>query len=364
MTFRNVFYGRRVFLTGHTGFKGSWLAAWLHRLGADVTGYALPPDYENSHFAQLGLAQRIRHVEGDIRDAAHLEHTVREARPDFVFHLAAQPLVHRAYALPKLTLDINVGGSVNVLESVRACGTARVLIYVTSDKCYRNVETRQGYRETDELGGYDPYSASKACAELVFDAYRKSYFHVDGGVRAASVRAGNVLGGGDWSQDRIVPDCIRALLRNEPIQIRNPHAVRPWQHVLEPLRGYLLLASKLYFDDRYSGSWNFGPTQQAHHTVGELVDTVLEFWGSGSKIHGDSSNGGKEAGLLYLNCDKAADQLGWLPLFDFRESVRQTVEWYKQAADPSGDDNSVWRLTQSQIDDYTKRYTEKEAVAG
>lgn len=364
MTFRNVFYGRRVFLTGHTGFKGSWLAAWLHGLGADVTGYALPPEYENSHFARLCLAQRIRHVEGDIRDAAHLEHTVREARPDFVFHLAAQPLVHRAYALPKLTLDINVGGSVNVLESVRACGTARVLIYVTSDKCYRNVETRQGYRETDELGGYDPYSASKACAELVFNAYRKSYFHVDGGVRAASVRAGNVLGGGDWSQDRIVPDCIRALLRNEPIQIRNPHAVRPWQHVLEPLRGYLLLASKLYFDDRYSGSWNFGPTQQAHRTVGELVDTVLEFWGSGSKIHGASSNGGKEAGLLYLNCDKAADQLGWRPLFDFRESVQQTVEWYKQAADPSGDDNNVWRLTQSQIDAYTKRYMEKEAVAG
>lgn len=358
--FRNVFRGKHVFLTGHTGFKGSWLAAWLHRLGADVTGYALPPDYDNSHFAQLGLAKRIHHVEGDIRDAAHLERTMVAARPDFVFHLAAQPLVHRAYALPKLTLDTNVGGSVNLLESVRACGTVRVLIYVTSDKCYRNVETQHGYCENDELGGYDPYSASKACAELVFNAYRASYFQVHGSVRAASVRAGNVIGGGDWSENRIVPDCIRALLRNEPIRVRNPHAVRPWQHVLEPLRGYLLLASKLYADDQYGGSWNFGPTHQAHRTVGELVDTILEFWGSGSKICGDIPTAGKEAGLLYLNCDKAADQLGWHPLFDFRDAVGQTAEWYKRAAGVSA--NDVWRLTQLQIESYAKR--QMEAVAG
>lgn len=362
--FSNVYQGKRVFITGHTGFKGSWLAAWLHMLGADVTGYALPPAYQHSHFELLQLARRIRHVEGDTRDASRLQLAISEARPEFVFHLAAQPLVRRSYGEPKLTFDTNVGGSVNLLEAVRASDTVRSLVYVTSDKCYRNAEAQQGYCESDELGGDDPYSASKACAELVFSAYQASYFNSPGRVRAASARAGNVIGGGDWSDDRIVPDCIRALRGNKPIPVRNPHAVRPWQHVLEPLHGYLLLGWKLYHDDRFRGAWNFGPTHGAHRTVDELVDSILEFWGAGSKIRTvTAADSQKETTFLSLNCQKAMQQLDWRPVFDFRETVGYTVDWYKRAG-ATAVGAGVWQLTESQIDAYQRRHAQREAVAG
>lgn len=360
VTFTNVFKNKRVFITGHTGFKGSWLAAWMHTLGADVTGYALAPAYPDSHFEKLGLAKKIGHIEGDLRDAAALDRAMRVARPDFVFHLAAQPLVRKSYAEPKLTFDTNIGGSVNLLEAVRKSDTARVLIYVTSDKCYRNRESRQGYRETDELGGHDPYSASKACAELVFASYQASFFNTPGSVMAATVRAGNVIGGGDWAEDRIVPDCIRALAAGRPIAIRNPAAVRPWQHVLEPLSGYVALAAELYRSRDCRGAWNFGPSHESHRTVGELVDTVIEFWGEGSREYVAQPNGSlKETSFLYLNCDKAIHQLGWEPAFSFREGLRQTVDWYRRALDGE----NVWDLTASQIKEYALREAHMEVAA-
>lgn len=349
MTFRNVFEGKRVFITGHTGFKGSWLASWMHLLGADVTGYALPPEYPGSHFEKLGLAKRIRHVEGDLRDAGRLRQSLCAAKPEFVFHLAAQPLVRRSYAEPKLTFDTNVGGSVNLLEAVRASSAVRALIYVTSDKCYRNRESLQGYRETDELGGHDPYSASKACAELLFASYEASFFSASG-VKAASVRAGNVIGGGDLAEDRIVPDCIRALTGEVPIAVRNPHAVRPWQHVLEPLSAYIALAGRLYDGENLRGAWNFGPAHESHRTVGELVDAVIGFWGSGSKqIMPRDGAAPKETSFLYLNCDKAIRELGWKPSFDFRESVGYTVDWYREAHEGA----DAWALTTRQIEAYS-----------
>ena len=361
MTFPNVFEGKRVFITGHTGFKGSWLAAWMHQLGADVTGFALPPDYPDSHFEKLGLAKRINHIEGDLRDADRLRQALCEAKPDFVFHLAAQPLVRRSYAEPKLTFDTNIGGSVNLLEAVRACDTVRVLIYVTSDKCYRNQESRRGYRETDELGGHDPYSASKACAELVFASYQASFFNASHSVMSASVRAGNVIGGGDWAADRIVPDSIRALLARQAIAVRNPGAVRPWQHVLEPLSGYVALATELYHGHKdRGGAWNFGPAHEAHRRVEELVDAVIEFWGSGSMTLLAPTNGNlKETSFLYLNCEKAIHELGWSPMFTFREAVRETVEWYRRATET----DNVWELTRSQIDAYMLRGVREEAPA-
>ncbi len=351
VTFPNIFAGKRVFITGHTGFKGSWLAAWMHRLGADVTGFALPPDYPGSHFERLGLAKRVRHIEGDLRDATRLRHALCAAKPEFVFHLAAQPLVRRSYAEPKLTFDTNVGGSVNLLEAVRACDSARVLIYVTSDKCYRNTDSRAGYRESDALGGHDPYSASKACAELVFASYQASFFNTPDAIMAASVRAGNVIGGGDWAADRIVPDSIRHLLRSEPIPVRNPHAIRPWQHVLEPLSGYLALAARLHDADNLRGAWNFGPTTDAHRTVSELVDTLIELWGSGSKLEQrQTNNGWKETSALYLNCDKAVRDLGWRSTMSFRETMRQTVDWYRRAEQGG----NVWALTGEQIEAYAE----------
>lgn len=260
-TLRETYANRRVFVTGHTGFKGSWLSSWLTLLGAEVTGFALAPEREQDHFHRLGLSQRMRHIEGDIRDAGGLETALRNAAPEFVFHLAAQALVRRSYVEPKQTFETNVAGSVNLLEAVRATPSVRALVYVTSDKCYREAATPGGYREADPLGGRDPYSASKACAELVFTSYQASFLAQRATFAAASVRAGNVIGGADWAQDRIVPDCVRALLVDQPILIRNPQAVRPWQHVLEALGGYLHLAALLASErgKEFEGAWNFGP---------------------------------------------------------------------------------------------------------
>lgn len=344
-----VFRGKRVLVTGATGLKGSWLSLWLHMLGAEVVGFSLPPRGPEDHYRAIGLGARIRQITGDIRDERHLSGVVREAAPEFVFHLAAQALVRHSYGDPKLTFDTNIGGSVNLLEAVRACDSVRVLIFVTSDKCYKNREWVWGYRESDELGGQDPYSASKAAAEMVFDAYGRSFFAHRDSLGAASVRAGNVIGGGDWSPDRILPDCIRSLQNGEPIRLRNPNARRPWQHVLEPLSGYLLLASRLYEEpQKYAGAWNFGPDADSVVTVSELVRKVIAAWGHGEVIRGLAEKTYHEADTLCLNCDKARHRLGWRPRWDLNTSVQRAVQWYQLV----GITPNPYRLSTEQIEAY------------
>ena len=331
---RAAYAGKRVLVTGDTGFKGSWLVVALQELGATITGFALPPEHERGHFRLARLERIVRHRDGDLRDAGAVDEAMRAAEPEIVFHLAAQALVRASYEDPKRTFDTNVAGSVNVLEAVRRTPSVRSLVYVTSDKCYRNKEWIWGYRENDELGGDDPYSASKAAAELVFASYARSFFQERPGFGAASVRAGNVIGGGDWSAHRIVPDCIRALLAEEPIVLRNPEATRPWQHVLEPVFAYLLLGARLLERPKeLSGAWNFGPRAEATRTVKELADEVVRDWGSGEVVVERPPNAPHEAGLLQLNCDKARQQLGWEATWGFTEAVGATVEWYRRTSD-------------------------------
>jgi CDP-glucose 4,6-dehydratase len=321
--------GRRVLVTGDTGFKGSWLALWLSELGAEVTGLALPPERGDDHFPMLALDRVIRHVDGDIRDREALYRVFGEAQPEIVFHLAAQSLVRRSYAEPIGTFETNVLGSVNVLEAVRCTPSVISLVYVTSDKCYRNREWVWGYRESDELGGRDPYSASKAAAELVFSSYRDSFLAAREKLGAASARAGNVIGGGDWAPDRLVPDCIRSLQLGQPIRLRNPASTRPWQHVLEPLHGYLLLGLRLIEDPRrFSGPWNFGPDDSAAQSVEEVARRIVALWGSGSIVREAEAAAPHEAGRLHLNVDKARLQLGWKPKWTFERAVAEAVAWY------------------------------------
>jgi CDP-glucose 4,6-dehydratase len=346
----NTFAGANVFLTGDTGFKGSWLALWLHQMGARVTGFALPPDHSEAHFCVSKIPGRICHIDGDVRDAEHLTKAMQSAEPRFVFHLAAQPLVRRSYLDPKTTFDTNFGGSVNLLEAVRATPSVRVLVYVTSDKCYRDLPSPAGYREEDVLGGKDPYSASKACAELLFASYQASFFAHRANFAAASVRAGNVIGGGDWSEDRIVPDCIRALRGGEPIQVRNPRAVRPWQHVLEALYGYLTLAALLDQHGRdFEGAWNFGPDSESHQNVRELVEATIRNWGGGSYVESGAAESMTETVLLCLDSSKARQKLGWKPKWNFERTIHETVSWYRQYV--SGAD--VWELSTAAIARYT-----------
>ena len=344
-----AFRSKRVLVTGHTGFKGSWLALWLHELGADVVGLAQPPENPDDHFNLLKLDTFIHHVIGDICDKKTVDKVCSDFQPEFLFHLAAQPLVRYSYDEPKLTFDTNVGGSVNILEAVRNTPSVRSLIYVTSDKCYKNREWLWGYRENDELGGHDPYSASKAAAELAFSSYQDSFFSRRSGLGAASVRAGNVIGGGDWAKDRIVPDCIRAVRAKKPIEIRNPLATRPWQHVLEPLSGYLLTAAKLYNSPKeFSGAWNFGPDDESVRTVKDLAEQLISFWGEGS-IHTPQQHAAPhEANLLHLNCDKAKRLLGWQSQWNFVEGVSETVLWYREITD-GGD---AMQISRQQIAKY------------
>ncbi|WP_292542359.1 CDP-glucose 4,6-dehydratase [Methanoregula sp.] len=344
-----IFKNKKVLVTGDTGFKGSWLTYWLHLLGADVYGFALPPERDYDHFVMIGLEKRIHHYEGEIGEYSQIQDLMKRVQPEFVFHLAAQPLIRRSYREPKLTLDTNIGGTVNVLESVRLTPSVKVLVSITSDKCYRNKEWCWGYRENDELGGKDPYSASKAAAEIVYSAYHDSFFSGRPQFGAASVRAGNVIGGGDWSVDRIVPDCIRALQAGKPIELRNPHATRPWQHVLEPLSGYLLLASRMYNEPvQFRGSYNFGPDTREMHTVQDVARELISTWGTGEIKITRSDNDPPEAGLLHLNCDKAHHILGWYPRWDFRKTVEQTAYWYKAVKD--GED--AHSVTRQQIIEY------------
>jgi CDP-glucose 4,6-dehydratase len=338
--FEDLYRNRRVLITGHTGFKGGWLAIWLRELGARVSGYALEPPGEPNLFSISGLQDQLRHHHGDVRDYAALESVFRKEQPEMVFHLAAQPLVRLSYEDPRRTFDTNVGGTVNLLEAVRHTPSVRVLVNVTSDKCYDNKEWVWGYRECDPMGGHDPYSASKGCAELVFQAYMKSFFSGKASsgmpIGAATARAGNVIGGGDWGKDRLLPDCIRALSAGEPIRVRSPMAVRPWQHVLEPLCGYLHLGARLWAaPEIYSGAWNFGPEEASHVTVKRLVESLITLWGHGSWEDLSDPNAPHEARLLKLCCDKARGELGWRGVLDMDECLRMTAAWYKSFYEPS-----------------------------
>lgn len=322
--------GKRVFITGHTGFKGSWLAFLLKEVGADVMGFALPPATAVNHFDLLGLDENIKHKIGDIRDAKLLSDVLNQFQPEFVFHLAAQALVRPSYEDPATTFSINVIGSVNLLDAVRECDSVRSLVYITSDKCYENVEWIWGYREIDQLGGRDPYSASKAAAEIVFSSYDRSFFEHRPSLGAATTRAGNVIGGGDWAVDRIIPDCIRAIEAGEPIQLRNPGATRPWQHVLEPIAGYLLLGMKLYEEPKkWTGSWNFGPSIHEVRTVQNVAEVIIGHLGKGRIEIVESQMQLHEARLLQLNCDKAHQLLGWYPRWDAAQTLEATAVWYK-----------------------------------
>ncbi|MDD5392924.1 MAG: CDP-glucose 4,6-dehydratase [Thiothrix sp.] len=326
------FSGTRILLTGHTGFKGAWLTLWLTQLGAQVHGVSLGVPSEPSHFAAANLASRIKDHRLDICNGTALKVLVEEIKPDFVFHLAAQALVRRSYTDPVDTWQTNALGTINVLEALRTLKQPCIAVLITSDKCYDNVEWVWGYRETDALGGPDPYSASKGAAELAIRSYVRSFFPSDGAVRIGVGRAGNVIGGGDWAEDRIVPDCMRAWSQRETVPLRNPLATRPWQHVLEPLSGYLTLAMALKTSTNLHGEpFNFGPAAQQNHSVGELVSAMTEHWDRVRWEDVSAQYGGPyESGLLKLNCDKALHHLGWRAIWDFKATVRETALWYRQ----------------------------------
>jgi CDP-glucose 4,6-dehydratase len=355
--FYGQFAGKRVLVTGHTGFKGSWLVVWLTRLGAQVYGYSRPPPTTPAMFEICGLEGEIDHRIGDVRDARNLAARVAEVRPEIVFHLAAQPLVRLSYREPLETLETNVVGVANLLEAVRAAGAPCAVVIVTSDKCYANRNWVWGYRENDRMGGHDPYSMSKGAAELVVESWRSSYFaSADSPVRLASGRAGNVIGGGDWAVDRIMTDSLAALIAGDPIRMRSPNATRPWQHVLEPLSGYLWLASRLIGEDgsTYAEGWNFGPRSEDVRSVRELVDNLILRWGEGRSevIGGEPAL--KEAIMLSLNCDKASHRLGWRPCWSFDEAMNATVTWYRAWHDGQRDMRAV---TVKQIEDYVAAAT-------
>jgi CDP-glucose 4,6-dehydratase len=328
------FEGKKVLVTGHTGFKGSWLSKVLVDSGAHVTGFALAPSTKLSHFEQLNLEGKLEHVVGDIRDFDHLKSVFEATQPEFVFHLAAQALVRPSYHDPRETFSTNVMGSVNILEATRLTPSVRALVYITSDKAYENVEWLWGYRENDVLGGRDPYSGSKGAAEIVFSSYLRSFFDDANNLGAASTRAGNVIGGGDWAVDRIIPDAIRALQAGNSLQIRNPEATRPWQHVLEPVSGYLQLALALREEPKeYSGSWNFGPPAGNVRSVIDVASALYAHIGQGSvSILSDASKV-HEANLLQLNCDKANQLLDWNAKWTADEAVVRTAEWYRSLLD-------------------------------
>ena len=327
---RDFWSGRRVLVTGHTGFKGGWLALWLHQLGANVTGYALPAT-DPSFFAETRLADLVTHVEGDIRDAAAFEHAIAAARPELIFHLAAQPLVRASYADPVATWATNVMGTVHLLDACRRIDSIQGVVCVTSDKCYQNRETGRPYRETDPMGGHDPYSSSKGAAEIAIASFRRSFF-TDSPL-VASVRAGNVIGGGDWAEDRLVPDIVRAMLAGTRPQIRNPGAIRPWQHVLDALSGYLLVGQRLLDGDRdVADAWNFGPDDADARPVAWMADELLRHWDAQGWVSPDGV-GPHEAAILKLDCAKARSLLGWTPRLPLERALGLVAEWHKAVAD-------------------------------
>jgi len=354
--FNSAFTGRKVLITGHTGFKGSWLSIWLLQLGADVVGYAQRPETAPNHFESTGLERRMTSIIADILDYERLRDVLREHRPEVIFHLAAQPLVRRSYREPRLTFETNVLGTVNLFEAAREADFSGVLINVTSDKCYENKEWSWGYRETDGLGGHDPYSASKACSEIVTASYRLAFFNSgQSRIQVATARAGNVIGGGDWSEDRIIPDCVRAIVANEPIPIRNPKAIRPWQHVLEPLSGYLLLATRLMQgQDGVAEAWNFGPNRFDTVEVEKLVQHIVREW-KGSYTVQRSQAHSEETDQLHLDCSKAFSKLKWQPVLTLQETLKWTIDWYRRYCDGK----EAFELTTSQIESYFKKARQK-----
>ena len=336
---------KRVLITGHTGFKGGWLSIWLQGLGANVAGYALPAETDPNLFTLANLSHDMRSETGDIRDLDKLRNVVADFRPEIIIHMAAQSLVRPSYKDPVDTFSTNALGTVNILEAARHCDAVRAIVNVTTDKCYENLERDAGYREEEPLGGHDPYSASKGCAELIGSSYRRSF-----SLPLASARAGNVIGGGDWAEDRLFPDMVRSFVNNEVVAIRNPLSTRPWQHVLEPLHGYLILAERLYNDSTtYAEAWNFGPDDSDAKPVEWLADRICDLWGeSASWAISSDGNQPHEAAFLRLNCDKAKSRLGWQPRMNLEQALSWTVGWYQGVQ--RGDD--VRALTEQQIANY------------
>ncbi len=341
MNLQNHYAGKKILVTGHTGFKGSWMTQWLRLLGAQVYGYALNPPTDPALFDQLSLTDEITHKVADIRDQEAVKAYLEAVEPDIIFHMAAQPLVRDSYVKPLETVEVNTLGTAYLLDAVRQIGRSVSVVCITTDKCYSNQEWLFGYRENDTMGGYDVYSSSKGAAELLIDSWRNSFFNVanlsDHGIQVASVRAGNVIGGGDWAKDRIVPDCMRALSRQEAIEVRNPTATRPWQHVLEPVGGYLHLGAMMMDPERdpkerakLCSGFNFGPLVTSNQPVRVLADKIVEVWGHGQWIDVSNPNDLHEASLLQLTIEKAFHVLGWFPRWDFDATVRYTTEWYRE----------------------------------
>ena len=366
--FGQAYDGLTVLVTGHTGFKGSWLTTWLLELGAKVAGFSLDePPTDPSNFEVMGLSRRIKDVRGDIRDFPALQKVIVEHQPDIIFHLAAQPIVLHSITKPKLTIDTNAGGTVNVLESMRTTRSARALVSITTDKVYENKEWLWGYRETDRLGGHDPYSASKGMAELAIASYRDSFFppgkYGEHGVAIASVRAGNVIGGGDFADFRLVPDCMRALMAGESIGIRNPLSIRPWQHVLEPLSGYLWLGAKLLQEGpALAEAWNFGPKEQRGVPAKQLAEKLVELWGDGSWEHTEPGFAKVETGQLRLSWEKAAEQLEWQPVYAWDEALAEITAWFKAFQNSHSAKVDMYEIARMHIGSYVQR-AEEEGLA-
>ena len=364
--FEDIYRDKVVLVTGHTGFKGAWLSVWLRRLGARVVGYSLAPPTTPSLFDSCGLARALQDMRADIRDTEKLTAVILEFRPDLIFHLAAAPLVLESYENPLETFDVNVMGTLSLLEAVRRSRRTCAIVVVSTDKCYVNREWEYGYRENDPLGGHDPYSASKAAMEIAISSFRTSFFvHAsatgDGRVLVASARAGNVLGGGDWARNRILPDAVRCLRSNEVLAVRSPNAVRPWQHVLEPLSGYLTLGSALLRSgsNEFATAWNFGPDTSCMFTVADLVQTTIRTWGSGTWMSKPAGNEPHEAGMLRLSIDKASYGLGWRPVWTFEEAVSRTVHWYSKYFEAPEDQVATFNLCVSDITAYELEACEK-----
>ncbi|MCE5331144.1 MAG: CDP-glucose 4,6-dehydratase [Bacteroidales bacterium] len=360
MTFPiNFFKNKKIFITGHTGFKGSWLCLLLHKLGAEVYGYALNPPTKPSLYEEAKIDTYISSYIGDIRDLEKLERTIRHIQPEIVIHMAAQPLVRESYKNPIETYQTNVIGTANLLEACRRVPSIKAIVNITTDKCYENKEWIWGYRENEPLGGYDPYSSSKACSELVTAAYRNSFFppgdYPKHGVAVASARAGNVIGGGDWAEDRLIPDFIKSISQNKQIKIRNPYAIRPWQHVMEPLTGYLMLAEKLYSQGvDFGEAWNFGPDDNDAKNVEWIIKTICNLWGNDPTYILDTTEQPHEANYLKLDCSKAKTKLGWHPVWNIQKALQSVVEWNK--AYFNGE--NIKDITEQQIDEYLQTFNE------
>ncbi len=350
---KEFYKGKRVLITGHTGFKGSWMCLLLNKLGAEVYGYALVPPTTPSLYIEAGLDTFVHSTIGDIRDFKLLSDTLQKIQPEIVIHMAAQPLVRESYKNPRETYEINVMGTVNLLDALRQIKSVRAVVNVTTDKCYENKEWHWGYRENEPMGGYDPYSNSKGCSELVTSSFRNSFFNPKEyeihGLALASARAGNVIGGGDWANDRLIPDFIRAITSGREVQIRSPFAIRPWQHVLEPLSGYLKLAQLLYLEGtKYAQGWNLGPDDTDARNVEWITKTICELWGDNARYSVDKNPQPHEANYLKLDCSKAKNELGWFPKWNIHKTLESIVEWNKELL--NGDDARV--ITEKQIEEY------------